>query len=194
MKRALFLLVSVLAGLAWGWVFAHPADPPPSPPSPAFVVGFSASLGLACGVIAALIAMVVRALVTPRPGLALAEGEHALVGVPANHWRGVEARGGRLYLTSQAVVFVPHRFNLQREIVRLAYDEIGGLGAGPESLELRALDGGTERLRVGQGESLVDQLAQIAAADAPTRARAVHSGMVRAPWLQVEGDPRVLEA
>jgi hypothetical protein len=194
MKRALFLLVSVVAALAWGWVFAHPANPPPTPPSPIFIGGFSVFLGVACGVIAALVAMVVRALVTPRPALALADDEHALVAAPANHWQGVEARGGRLLLTTHAVVFVPHRFNMQREIVRIAYGDIAGLGAGPESLEVRPHEGKVERVRVAHGEALVDQLAQLAAAPPDVRACAVQTGLVRAPWLQVEGDPRVLEA
>lgn len=192
MKRALFLLVSLVATLGWAWVFTHPANPPPTPPSLAFVVGFSAFLGLACGVILALVAMVARGLVAPRPAVPLADGEAALVVVPANHWRGPEARGGRLFLTTHAVVFVPHRFNLQREPVRLEHGAIDGLGAGPETLELRSA-GGVERLRVSQGEALVDQLAQLLAADPAARARATQSGLLRAPWLHVEGVPRVLE-
>jgi hypothetical protein len=194
MKRALFLLVTLLCTLAWGWVFTHPANPPPSPPSPAFVIGFSLFLGLCCGVVAALIAVVVRALVTARPRLPLAEGEHALVGVRANHWQGPEARGGGLFLTTHAVVFVPHRFNFQRELVRAELDALSGLGAAPTELELRMDDGRTERLRVDQGEALADQLLQLIAASPGERARAVRTGLVRAPWLIVEGDPRELQA
>lgn len=194
MKRALFLLVSLLATLAWAWVFTHPANPPPTPPSPAFIIGFSLFLGLACGVIAALVAMVLRALVAARPEVALAAEEHVLVGVPANHWQGIEARGGRLYLTTHAVVFVPHRFNFQREAVRVGLEDLGGLGAGPTELELRLPDGRAERLRVDQGDALADQLMQLVAASPDERARAAKTGLVRAPWIVVEGDARVLQA
>ena len=44
--------------------------------------------------------------------------------LPANHFMGIEGRGGRLTITDRELSFAPHPFNLQRSPVRVMLDEI----------------------------------------------------------------------
>lgn len=47
-------------------------------------------------------------------------GEQVIKEGPANVWRGIEAVGGKLYLTDKGrLVHVPHRLNIQQSIVEV---------------------------------------------------------------------------
>src|SRR5262245_57959090 len=57
--------------------------------------------------------MLWRAIAVQAPELVRQDGERVLTARKANHWLGDEARGGTLHVTTRALVFVPHRFNVQ---------------------------------------------------------------------------------
>ncbi|MGN7763380.1 GRAM domain-containing protein [Paenibacillus sp. 22594] len=44
--------------------------------------------------------------------------------VPANLFRGIEAVGGRLYITNERVIFKPHSFNIQSKPLEISIQEI----------------------------------------------------------------------
>jgi len=48
----------------------------------------------------------------------------------ANHWRGQEAVGGRLTVTSTEVAFVPHGMNTQRDEARWLRSDVVTAGKG----------------------------------------------------------------
>ena len=48
--------------------------------------------------------------------LALQPDESILFETDANHFKGIEAVGGRLYLTNQRLVFVSHQINVQKHL------------------------------------------------------------------------------
>jgi hypothetical protein len=43
---------------------------------------------------------------------------------PANHFKGVEAVGGKLYLTNKRLFFKSHKFNIQNHKLSIYWDEI----------------------------------------------------------------------
>jgi len=61
---------------------------------------------------------------------ALLPGEQALKDGPANLQRGAETVGGRLYLTSQRLVFEPHALNVQRQAGALPLAQIQSVELG----------------------------------------------------------------
>ena len=75
------------------------------------------------------------------------EEEEVLADVVANHCKGVEARGGRLRITSLSVSFKPHTFNVQSSGVSIPLDEIrevgkrNTLGFIPNGMFIRTNDG-----------------------------------------------------
>ncbi|MGZ5662843.1 MAG: hypothetical protein ACXWG6_15860 [Usitatibacter sp.] len=74
---------------------------------------------------------------------------------PANHFKGIEAVGGKLFLTNQRLVFRSHRFNVQAHEESYPLDEIVStepartLGIVPNGLLLQMRDGRRERFVVG---------------------------------------------
>jgi len=44
----------------------------------------------------------------------LPQGEITVFEAPANNMKGIEGRGGRLYLTNKNLIFKAHRFNIQK--------------------------------------------------------------------------------
>lgn len=128
MKRV-FVIAMVLATGTWAAVFWNSRGDAPTPPSPAFILGFSLFLGLCCAVLTTLVALVARGLTLARPTVALDQpGERLVATVAANHWQGIEARGGRLHLTTHALRFVPHRFNFSLDRVDLPLSHITEMG------------------------------------------------------------------
>jgi hypothetical protein len=184
-KRLLFLVACVLGTAGWWWVLSHPENPPPGGQDPVLLYGLSLFLGLSCGVIAGLVGIVVRGVAIAPPAAPLLPGERLLAAVPANHVVGVEARGGRLCLTTHAVHFVPHRFNLQLDVLSVLLDDITNVGASPTEVGVTDMAGRQQRLRVNDGTGVADILAQMAAASPEARARALDTGLVRAPWIPV---------
>lgn len=73
---------------------------------------------------------------------------------PANHFKGAEAVGGYLWLTSGQLLFRSHRFNIQNHECRMALSEITDveatktLGIVPNGLLVRLVSGTQERFVV----------------------------------------------
>src|SRR5690606_36477188 len=94
--------------------------------------------------------MLLRAL-RPAPAAWQPEPPDRLIErVKANHFLGAEGRGGRLAISERALVFEPHRFNVQLAPCRVVISRVRSVGwrrivgrGGPISstLELDAQDG-----------------------------------------------------
>ena len=50
--------------------------------------------------------------------------ENVLFESPANHYKGVEAVGGKLFLTNKKLIFKSHKFNIQNHEFSISLDEI----------------------------------------------------------------------
>lgn len=85
---------------------------------------------------------------------ALTEGETLLRHGAANMWRGIEAVGGRLYLTSERLVFESHGFNIQTGVTIIELPSISAVRTRrtlmliPNGIELLLEDGTTQRFVV----------------------------------------------
>lgn len=82
------------------------------------------------------------------------DGEPILFQGPANHWRGAEARGGWLVLTTRRLVFRSHGKNIQNQglVVSLAdvtaVEPSRSLGLVPNGLRVRLAGDAVERFVV----------------------------------------------
>ncbi len=52
------------------------------------------------------------------------EGENILFETGANHFKNVEATGGKLYLTNKRLVFISHKLNVQNQELSIPVSEI----------------------------------------------------------------------
>lgn len=88
---------------------------------------------------------------------------------PANLQRGLEAVGGRLILTADALHFQPHAFNVQTQSLTVPLAQIGAmqlrwtrlfgvLPVAPTSLVVQLLDGGEHRFVIGKREQWADAI------------------------------------
>jgi hypothetical protein len=126
-----------------------------------------------------------RLLRTPARAWSPEPGETIEREMSANHFLGDEGRGGRITMTDRAVVFVPHRWNVQLAIVRIAQgaivDASWGRIVGPTGLpistvlELRTAAGATETFVVAKAASIAERLNRSIAESAPSSS----SGTVR---------------
>jgi len=84
----------------------------------------------------------------------LREGETLLRHGAANMWRGIEAVGGRLYLTSQRLVFESHALNIQAGVTMIDLSRISAVRTRrtlmlvPNGIELLLEDGTTRKFVV----------------------------------------------
>jgi hypothetical protein len=82
------------------------------------------------------------------------DGEKIVRQGPANHWRGVEARGGWLVLTERRLVFTSHGKNVQNQGAEVRLDAItavepaSSLGIVPNGLRVRHGDDAVEKFVV----------------------------------------------
>ena len=82
-------------------------------------------------------------------------GERIVYQGAANHWRGVEARGGWLILTERALVFRAHGLNAQNAPVRIELSSVRSLsptatlGIVPNGLRVDGVEGARDRFVVG---------------------------------------------
>jgi len=147
----LFLVTRVPVLIAWAagalgmlWLLVDSAQS--NGKDPFANVPLLVGLSLFCGLgVAPLtvgpIFMVVRAL-GPKPVVELAPGERLLEEIPANHFLGGEARGGKLLLTDRRIAFRPHRFNVQQDTWAISRSEVTGTRAeGLRMLIVRTRDG-----------------------------------------------------
>lgn len=89
---------------------------------------------------------------------------------PANLQRGIEAVGGRLILTANALLFQPHAFNVQTQSLTIPLSEIvslqprwtrlfGLLPVAPTSLAVQVHKGGDYRFVIGKRDQWMAAIA-----------------------------------
>lgn len=145
-------------------------------PELGLTLGLSAFLGLCLVVIGGLVWMVGRGLIAAPPSVSLADpNEVLLASIPANHWSGWEARGGRLYLTNLALRFVPHRFNFDCSPREIPWESVRRVGSvGVNGVDVGRDDGG-DAFVVEDSEAIAEAFFQIARGRADQRADLIAS-------------------
>ena len=63
-------------------------------------------------------------LITASTKIETAPGETILFDTPANHFKGIEGVGGKLYLTNKRLIFKSHAMNAQNHLLSLDLDDI----------------------------------------------------------------------
>lgn len=82
----------------------------------------------------------------------------------ANHFKGLEGVGGKLYLTDRRLRFISHKINIQRHDESYPLDQIAGaeatrtLGIIPNGLRVTSLDGRRERFVVHHRSQWVEAI------------------------------------
>jgi hypothetical protein len=82
----------------------------------------------------------------------------------ANHFKGIEAVGGKLYLTTKRLIFKSHRFNFQKHTLSINLDEIASVGRykvwgiSNNGLLVKRKSGLTEKFTVVQPEEWLQHL------------------------------------
>jgi hypothetical protein len=94
------------------------------------------------------------------------EGETILFDSGANHFKGAEAVGGKLYLTNRRLVFKSHKFNIQNHKLSINLSDIDNvdryktLGLVNNGLSVTTMDNKTEKFVVQQIDEWVNQLTE----------------------------------
>jgi hypothetical protein len=90
---------------------------------------------------------------------ALEQGETVVKEGAANHFKGAEAVGGKLYLTNRRLIFESHAFNVQTHTTVWPLTDIAAakprntLGIVPNGMSVTLKNGGEERFVVnGRGD------------------------------------------
>ena len=92
--------------------------------------------------------------------------ESVLFETGANHFKGVEAVGGKLYLTNKRLVFKSHKFNIQNHQLSIKLSDIDKiernktLGLVNNGLSVRTVDSQSEKFVVQQIDEWLNQLTQ----------------------------------
>jgi hypothetical protein len=82
----------------------------------------------------------------------------------ANHFKGIEAVGGKLYLTNKRLVFKSHKYNIQKHTLSINRDEIDSvarykvIGISDNGLLVKTKNGLKEKFVVVQAEEWLHQL------------------------------------
>ena len=85
-------------------------------------------------------------------------GENILFETPANHFKGIEGVGGKLYLTNKRLVFKSHKLNIQQHQLSLltknikSFNRYKTLGLVDNGLAIIIAEGKTEKFVVEQVE------------------------------------------
>ena len=91
-------------------------------------------------------------------------GESILFDTTANHFKGMEAVGGKLYLTNKRLVFKSHKINFQKHQLSIDLSDIQKmdrykpLGIANNGLLIKTADNKIEKFVVEKRETWVDQL------------------------------------
>ena len=98
--------------------------------------------------------------------LQIRSGEEVLDTRPANLWRGMEAVGGALTITSQRLLFQPHHFNVQKafeeislaEVVRVVPIDYGIIFKTKDGVLVELRSGVTFRFVVNDRAQVIDMI------------------------------------
>jgi hypothetical protein len=142
--------------------------------SVAILIALAPVLGFGTAVLTALPGwFVVRAITGRAPALTLERGEEEVLSCRANHFLGDEGRGGKLHVTTRAVTFVPHRFNIQLSVRRVPLASIESVAwarvIGPSGMPLScvleiATRDGTDTFVVERAAEIADLVDRLHAA------------------------------
>ena len=92
--------------------------------------------------------------------------EHILFETPANHFKGIEGVGGKLYLTNKRLVFKSHKLNIQNHQLSIQLSDIKNvdgfktLGLVNNGLSVITIDDKTEKFVVEQMENWIKYLTE----------------------------------
>ena len=92
--------------------------------------------------------------------------EHILFETPANHFKGIEGVGGKLYLTNKRLVFKSHKLNIQNHQLSIQLidiknvDRFKTLGLVNNGLSVITIDDKTEKFVVEQVENWIKYLTE----------------------------------
>lgn len=98
--------------------------------------------------------------------LNLKKGEILVKEGRANHWKGIEAVGGTLFLTDHRLVFKPHGFNIQIHEESISLDQIVSIKASrtffvlPNQISVELANGRKERYVVWNRKSWIQKIEQ----------------------------------
>lgn len=90
--------------------------------------------------------------------------ENILFQTPANHFKGIEAVGGKLYFTNKRVIFKSHKLNIQNHQLDINLTEINSvdryktLGVDDNGLSIVTNQNKTEKFVVEQADEWITQL------------------------------------
>jgi hypothetical protein len=105
-------------------------------------------------------------LLTKGTKINMLTGENILFDTGANHFKGAEGVGGKLYLTNQRLVFKSHNFNIQNHELSINLSDIEQVerykvaGLINKGLSVTTLDNKTEKFVVQQIDEWMNQLPQ----------------------------------
>jgi hypothetical protein len=141
---------SILAGLAFGLLIGI-----------YFAIKFNTNYALKAGLIAGILFgillyfFVTSKTVNRQTSLQPTEAETIIYSGGANHFAGIEAVGGKLYLLKGKLQFQSHSFNIQNHQLEIDLNQIkeirfcNTLGLIPNGMLVTLTDGKTERFVVG---------------------------------------------
>jgi hypothetical protein len=114
-----------------------------------------------------LMSLVVNSkFLTQRTKINIEPNETILFETSANHFKGAEAVGGKLYLTNKRLVFKSHKFNIQNHELSISLSDIDKvdryktLGLVNNSLLITTTDGKIEKFVVQQPNEWVNYLTE----------------------------------
>jgi hypothetical protein len=106
-------------------------------------------------------------LFTVKTDLLLNDKEHIIYETPANHYKGLEAVGGKLLLTNERLIFKSHRINIQNhqlsiDLARLVkIDRFKNLGLVNNGISVTTESGTTEKFVVSNVEEWLRRLSSL---------------------------------
>ncbi|MEM6791162.1 MAG: hypothetical protein AAGA56_11380 [Myxococcota bacterium] len=130
-RQPFVVLPFILASLAWGGYLVSlvTAQTGGDAGTVATMLGIALMCGFGFAVLTALPGFAAyRLLTAPKPSWQACSDEEALDEFGANHFLGDEGRGGRLYVTNQRLVFLPHRVNVQLDPCEVFFGDILAVG------------------------------------------------------------------
>lgn len=92
--------------------------------------------------------------------------ENILFETPANHFKGIEGVGGKLYLTNKRLVFKSHKLNIQNHELSIQLTDVKNvdrhktLGLVNNGLTITTIDDKTEKFVVEQVENWIKYLTE----------------------------------
>lgn len=104
--------------------------------------------------------------VTETTKIVIGPDENILFETPANHFKGIESVGGKLYLTNKRLVFKSHKLNIQNHQLSILLTDIENidrhktLGLVNNGLSIKTSEGQTEKFVVEQIEKWINHLTE----------------------------------